>query len=148
PKFLEFRAMVVTLSMAAFATYALFPAVPPWMASDQGEIGDITRLIGNVWQHLGVGAAASIWGHGGDWSNTVAAVPSLHVGFPTLICCFFWPTGKWWVRALCLTYVAAMSFALVGMRAPGVRILDPGCVAKTYPGFWDDLARVSGTASL
>ena len=42
----------------------------------------------------------------------------------------------------------AMSFALVGMRAPGVRILDPGCVAKTYPGFWDDLARVSGTASL
>ena len=113
PKFLEFRAMVVTLSMAAFATYALFPAVPPWMASDQGEIGDITRLIGNVWQHLGVGAAASIWGHGGDWSNTVAAVPSLHVGFPTLICCFFWPTGKWWVRAVCLAYVAAMSFALV-----------------------------------
>ncbi len=42
----------------------------------------------------------------------------------------------------------AMSFALVGMRAPGVRILDPGCVAKTYPRFWDDLARVSGTASL
>ena len=22
---------------------------------------------------------------------------------------------------------------------PGVTILDPGCVAKTYPGFWDDL---------
>jgi len=42
----------------------------------------------------------------------------------------------------------AMSFALVGMRAPGVRILDPGCVAKTYPGFWGDLTRVSGTASL
>ena len=34
----------------------------------------------------------------------------------------------------------AMSMALVGLRAPGVTILDPGCVAKTYPGFWDDLA--------
>lgn len=113
PKFLEFRAMVVTLSMAAFATYALFPAVPPWMASDQGQIGQITRLIGNVWGHLGVGVADSIWGHGSDWSNTVAAVPSLHVGFPVLILCFFWPTGSWWVRALCFAYALAMSFTLV-----------------------------------
>lgn len=38
----------------------------------------------------------------------------------------------------------AMSFALAGLKSPGVTILDPGCVAKTYPGFWDDLARVSG----
>ena len=34
----------------------------------------------------------------------------------------------------------AMSFALAGLKAPGVTILDPGCVAKTYPGFWEDLA--------
>jgi 3-phosphoshikimate 1-carboxyvinyltransferase len=33
----------------------------------------------------------------------------------------------------------AMSFALAGLRIPGVTILDPGCVAKTYPGFWDEL---------
>ena len=30
----------------------------------------------------------------------------------------------------------AMSFAIAGLRIPGVSILDPGCVAKTYPGFW------------
>jgi 3-phosphoshikimate 1-carboxyvinyltransferase len=30
----------------------------------------------------------------------------------------------------------AMAFALVGLRAPGVQIADPGCVAKTFPGFW------------
>lgn len=36
----------------------------------------------------------------------------------------------------------AMSFALVGLKAEGVTILDPGCVAKTYPGFWDDLGRL------
>ena len=34
----------------------------------------------------------------------------------------------------------AMALALVGLRAEGVTILDPGCVAKTYPGFWEDLA--------
>ncbi len=33
----------------------------------------------------------------------------------------------------------AMAFALAGLRIPGVDIVDPGCVAKTYPGFWDDL---------
>jgi 3-phosphoshikimate 1-carboxyvinyltransferase len=31
----------------------------------------------------------------------------------------------------------AMSFALVGLGAPGVAISDPGCVAKTFPDFWD-----------
>jgi 3-phosphoshikimate 1-carboxyvinyltransferase len=33
----------------------------------------------------------------------------------------------------------AMSFALAGLKIPGITILDPGCVAKTYPGFWEDL---------
>ena len=36
----------------------------------------------------------------------------------------------------------AMSLALVGLRVPGVVIKNPGCVAKTYPGFWDDLERL------
>jgi 3-phosphoshikimate 1-carboxyvinyltransferase len=30
----------------------------------------------------------------------------------------------------------AMSFALLGLRAPGIEIADPGCVAKTFPGYW------------
>jgi 3-phosphoshikimate 1-carboxyvinyltransferase len=34
----------------------------------------------------------------------------------------------------------AMSFAVAGLRAAGVVIEDPGCVAKTYPGFWEDWA--------
>jgi 3-phosphoshikimate 1-carboxyvinyltransferase len=33
----------------------------------------------------------------------------------------------------------AMSFALLGLVVPGIEILDPGCVAKTYPGYFDDL---------
>jgi 3-phosphoshikimate 1-carboxyvinyltransferase len=31
----------------------------------------------------------------------------------------------------------AMSFALAGLCAPGVQIADPGCVRKTFPGYWD-----------
>jgi len=36
----------------------------------------------------------------------------------------------------------AMALSLVGLRSEGVTILDPGCVAKTYPRYWDDLARL------
>lgn len=38
----------------------------------------------------------------------------------------------------------AMSLALVGLRVPGVRIRDPGCVGKTYPEFWRDLEAIQG----
>jgi 3-phosphoshikimate 1-carboxyvinyltransferase len=31
----------------------------------------------------------------------------------------------------------AMSFALVGLKTPGVSIADPECVAKSFPTFWD-----------
>ena len=34
----------------------------------------------------------------------------------------------------------AMSMSLVGLRVPGVFIRDPGCTAKTYPDFFQDLA--------
>lgn len=41
----------------------------------------------------------------------------------------------------------AMSLSLVGLRIPGVVILDPGCVEKTYPRYFEDLERLSGQAS-
>jgi 3-phosphoshikimate 1-carboxyvinyltransferase len=31
----------------------------------------------------------------------------------------------------------AMSFALAGLKIGGITILDPDCVAKTYPGYWE-----------
>jgi 3-phosphoshikimate 1-carboxyvinyltransferase len=40
----------------------------------------------------------------------------------------------------------AMSFGVLGSRLPGLRILDPGCVAKTYPNFWRDWQRARAAA--
>ncbi|MFG1605108.1 3-phosphoshikimate 1-carboxyvinyltransferase [Actinoplanes sp. NPDC049265] len=37
----------------------------------------------------------------------------------------------------------AMSLALLGLRAPGIEISYPACVAKTYPAFFDDLAALT-----
>lgn len=36
----------------------------------------------------------------------------------------------------------AMSLALIGLHRPNVSIADPGCVAKTYPGFWAEFAKL------
>jgi 3-phosphoshikimate 1-carboxyvinyltransferase len=38
----------------------------------------------------------------------------------------------------------AMAFAVAGLRLPGLSLRDPGCVAKTYPGFFADWARLGG----
>jgi 3-phosphoshikimate 1-carboxyvinyltransferase len=32
-----------------------------------------------------------------------------------------------------------MSFALIGLKVPGVRVAHPECVAKSFPGFWTEL---------
>lgn len=40
----------------------------------------------------------------------------------------------------------AMSFAVTGLRAGGIEILDPGCTAKTFPDFFDRLAFATRTA--
>jgi 3-phosphoshikimate 1-carboxyvinyltransferase len=41
----------------------------------------------------------------------------------------------------------AMSLSLAGLRVGGVEIENPGCTAKTYPGYFDDLQKVCQTAS-
>ena len=40
----------------------------------------------------------------------------------------------------------AMAFAITGLRSPGVVIRDPGCVAKTFPTFFDELFKITGAA--
>jgi 3-phosphoshikimate 1-carboxyvinyltransferase len=39
----------------------------------------------------------------------------------------------------CNDHRIAMSFAVAGLKTPGVLILDETCVQKSFPGFWDTL---------
>lgn len=41
----------------------------------------------------------------------------------------------------------AMSFSLIGLRIPGVRIADPKCTSKTYPEYFEDLERLCAGAA-
>lgn len=43
-----------------------------------------------------------------------------------------------------LDHRMAMAFAVAGLRTEGVRIADPGCVAKTFPGYWVLLDELRG----
>jgi 3-phosphoshikimate 1-carboxyvinyltransferase len=40
----------------------------------------------------------------------------------------------------------AMSFALAGLRLPGIRIRDPSCVDKTYPNYFQELRKLTANA--
>lgn len=41
----------------------------------------------------------------------------------------------------------AMSFAVAGLQIPGIAITDPGCCAKTYPGFFADFEELLRTSN-
>ena len=43
----------------------------------------------------------------------------------------------------CGDHRMAMAFALVGLSASGVAIADPGCVSKSFPGYFALLASLS-----
>ena len=40
----------------------------------------------------------------------------------------------------------AMSFAIAGLAIPGVRIINPDCVSKSYPEFWSEFEKLEGKA--
>lgn len=112
-RFRAFVVLVAALSFAALITYALYPAAPPWMASQAHLIAPITRVIPAVFLSLGVHSAGSLIEHGYHYANNVAAVPSLHSAFSLLIAITIWPRKRMWLRPLVALYPLAMGFALI-----------------------------------
>jgi membrane-associated phospholipid phosphatase len=109
----RFVTMVCTLSFAAFATYVLYPAVPPWLAARQGAIGSAHRTIWLTWSHVPIAHYGSLFEKGTSYANNVAAMPSLHAGYALLATLVLWPLVPRWARVLLALYPLAMTFALV-----------------------------------
>ena len=115
PRFRRYVATVSLLAAMGFATYALFPAAPPWLASREGELDWTTRSIG---PHLGRDPVRlllfeGLFERGAEYANPVAAVPSLHAAYTLLITLFLWRSAPAWARPLLAAYPLAMAFALV-----------------------------------
>jgi membrane-associated phospholipid phosphatase len=111
-RFRRYVVMVGVLSLAGFTTYILFPAAPPWWASEHGQLPPLERLTGTVWSHSFVGISTVV-DHGQGLSNPVAAMPSLHAAFTLLITLFLWKSARWWWRIPLAAYPLAMGFTLV-----------------------------------
>lgn len=115
-RFPRYMAKICLLSLIGLATYALFPAVPPWMAADQGHLPPVTRVIGVVWSHVHVFSFNTLFESGAKYSNDVAAMPSLHAGFAMLVSLTLWklvPRRVWFLRIPLAIYPLMMGFALV-----------------------------------
>lgn len=85
--FREFAAGILILSYAAFLTYLIFPAAPPWMAAQVSLLPKVDRILGNtLLQFRDPISLPTVYAALGV--NMVAAVPSLHAAFPLLTALF------------------------------------------------------------
>ena len=84
------------------------------------RIKETDRLLATVTELTRLGQRVT---HGDDWLEVEPSALT-----PATVHCY-------------ADHRMAMSFAVLGAVVGGVGIEDPACVAKTYPGFWDDLAR-------
>jgi membrane-associated phospholipid phosphatase len=111
-RFRRFAWLFLLLTFAALVTYALYPAVPPWLASKDGFLPPTAKIIDEMWTHVRLSNGSGIFSATGHFADPVAAVPSLHSAYPMLLVLFFWRSaGRWrWLLAL---YPLAMGFALV-----------------------------------
>ncbi len=112
-RFRMFVVYVATLSFAGLATYALYPAAPPWMAAQAHLISPVTRIVPLVWPAIGLHSAGSVIEHGYAYANNIAAVPSLHAAFSLLIAITLWPRKHKWLRPIVALYPLAMAFSLI-----------------------------------
>jgi membrane-associated phospholipid phosphatase len=112
-RFRRFVGLFVALTLLGFATYAAFPAAPPWLASQTTHLPPTARIIDEMWSHLALRGGAQTLSAKSSLANPVAAMPSLHAAYPMFLLLFFWPflRPRWrWLLAL---YPLAMAFTLV-----------------------------------
>ena len=79
----------IILTGIGYLIYAFFPAVPPWMASLQGHLPAVPKLLNETLHTLGLNIDAVYRVVG---ANQVAAMPSLHAAWPwyILLCLIVW----------------------------------------------------------
>ncbi len=118
PLYWRFVYALIVLSFAGFLTYVLFPAVPPWLAARHGLILDggepfRIRLIRDVvFGEIRAGGGVASWIMRNGNPNPIAAMPSLHAAYPTLV--FLFSLFHWrWLSPIALLYCCGLWFSIV-----------------------------------
>ncbi|MCW2528787.1 MAG: Phosphoesterase, PA-phosphatase related, partial [Pseudonocardiales bacterium] len=110
---LAFVRRVLALAVAGLITYVLFPAAPPWYAAREGAIDPVVRGSSRGWLWLHVNKAGNLLREGQVAANPVAAMPSLHTAYATIIALFVIANLRTRLRWLVVLYPVAMGLALV-----------------------------------
>jgi hypothetical protein len=117
-RWVRYMRRFATVLFVACATFVLLPTVPPWMASDErfgwGVGEPLVRHVRAGILDLGFTGFAHDWGVALDWSNVVAAMPSLHAAFSLFVVVYVRPMlRRRWLRIAVFAYPLAMAVALV-----------------------------------
>ena len=102
----------LVLSYAAYITYILYPAMPPWMASNLGYIPPIKEVLGVVMSHFMKTTMTLPTVYAFIGADAVAAMPSLHAALPFLVCLY---AIKWNKKLglIFIPYVLGVWFAVI-----------------------------------
>jgi len=112
---LAFITRIIALSLAGLVTYILFPAAPPWYAAREAVIDPVIRGSSRGWLEMHINHAGNLLQQGQLASNPVAAMPSLHTAFATIIAIFAIRRLRSPLRWLMLAYPVLMGLSLVYM---------------------------------
>ncbi len=86
---------LIALTYAAFITYIIYPAAPPWWATKYGYLTDQPVFLSNFFKYPTLVEFAG--------PNQVAAMPSLHMAYPSFICMYLfyiWGKKTFWMILL------------------------------------------------
>jgi len=112
-RFGEWLTALLSMSLLGIVGYLAYPAAPPWLAAERGDIGAVDRISHVGWQVLGLDPVGRLVEIGQSGSNPVAAMPSLHAAAALLAALFLWPSVSRVFRVLLLAYALAMALTLV-----------------------------------
>ncbi|MBU0707007.1 phosphatase PAP2 family protein [Patescibacteria group bacterium] len=90
---------ILFLTMMGYLTYIIFPAMPPWLASQEGHLPEVTKILDEA-TNKAVGIDIPVV-YDFLGANLIAAMPSIHAAWPwyTLLCLVFFykKKGLWFV---------------------------------------------------
>ena len=102
---------IALVSLLGFVTFLLFPAAPPWMASTEGVIPEVNRLI--IFHLNRLFSSNTLPLHYLALSpNDVAPFPDMHASYPMVLFLLsnkYFPRFKWFF----LANVAIVSFTVI-----------------------------------
>lgn len=102
---------IALVSLLGFLTFLLFPAAPPWMASTEGVIPEVDRLIIFHLNRLFSSNTLPLY-YLALSPNDVAPFPALHASYPMVLFLLsnkYFPRFKWFF----LANVAIVSFTVI-----------------------------------